>query len=338
MAVVCGLIIISIAGFFQGSFYLPMTSTRKWEWEHTWSIFSLTGMIVFSWIFILLTVPNIFEIYSGTSPKYIVILVVFGGLWGIGGVLNGLAMHKLGMALAYPIVLGTVACLGALIPLIVFHPEALATLQGIVVIAGTLVTVAGIIFCARAYAGQQPNNEVSSDTNSGSLKAKLAIAIMAGVMSSLLNIGFAYSSGLIEAAMDSGVSEALATNVAWALILTSGGCVNVLYCLYLMLKRGTTRQFFGTETIRNLGLGSLMGLLWCGGLYLYGFGVSMIGRTMGVVIGWVLFMSTIIIVGNLWGIRKGEWNDAPPQARSLLNRGLVILVMAIIIVASSRLL
>ena len=58
--------------------------------------------------------------------------------------------------------------------------------------------------------------------------------------------------------------------------------------------------------------------------------------SLGVVVGWVLFMSSIIIVGNLWGIWKGEWKDAPPSARSLLNRGLVVLIIAIIIVAISN--
>jgi len=154
-------------------------------------------------------------------------------------------------------------------------------------------------------------------------------------MSSLLNVGFAYSTGLIEAAKQSGVSDAFATNAAWAVILTSGGCVNVLYCLYLMVKSNTMKLFFGPETARNLGLGALMGLIWCGGLYIYGFGASFMG-SLGVVVGWVLFMSSIIIVGNLWGIWKGEWEDAPPSARSLLNRGLVVLIIAIIIVAISN--
>ncbi len=70
--------------------------------------------------------PNIFSVYASyisVSSKDIIILIIFGGLWGIGGVLNGLAMAKLGMALAYPIVLGTVSTLGALIPLIVFFPK-----------------------------------------------------------------------------------------------------------------------------------------------------------------------------------------------------------------------
>ncbi|MCE5250084.1 hypothetical protein LLG96_07670 [bacterium] len=334
MAILYGLVFISIAGFLQGSFYLPMTFTRKWEWEHTWSIFALSGMIVFSWIFIILTVPGIFSIYRTVSPHDMLVFIVFGGLWGIGGVLNGLAMDRLGMALAYPIVLGTVSSLGALIPLVVFFPSALFEVRGLVLIAGTMVTIVGIVLCSRAFARKQPASEPSA-SGSGSLTAKLALAIAAGVMSSLLNVGFAYSAGLIEAAKSAGVSDAFATNTAWALILTSGGSVNVLYCLYLMVKRHTMRQFFGPETVRNLGLGALMGLLWCAGLYMYGFGASTLG-SFGVVVGWVLFMSSVIIIGNLWGIWRGEWKDAPQSARSLLNRGLVVLIAAIIIVAVSN--
>jgi len=315
-----------------------MTYTKKWEWEHTWSIFSLTGMIVFSWIFILFTVPDLFTIYSSVSSKDIIVFIVFGTLWGVGGVLNGLAMHNLGMALAYPIVMGTVASLGALIPLLVFFPATIATPQGIVLILGTILTVIGIIFCSRAYARKEPDEASTTAVDRGSLKAKLALAVMAGVMSSLLNVGFAYSSGLITAAVDSGVSASLATNVAWALILTSGGCVNILYCLYLMITRKTTKQFFGPETLRNVGLGSIMGFLWCAGLYIYGFGVAKIGGSSGVVIGWVLFMTIIIIVGNLWGVWRGEWKDSPKEARALLNKGLIVLIASIVIVAGSKLL
>jgi len=234
-------------------------------------------------------------------------------------------------------VLGTVSSLGALIPFVVFYPASLLTLRGLMIIVGTAVTIIGILFCSRAFAGKQPSAQSSSETADGSLTGKLTIAVMAGVMSSLLNVGFAYSTGLIDAASKSGVSEAFATNVAWAVILTCGGCVNVLYCLYLMIRRNTMGGFFGPETVRNLGLGMLMGLMWCAGLYIYGFGVSMLGRNLGVVIGWVLFISSVIIVGNLWGIWRGEWKTAPAQARTLLNRGLVVLILAILIVAGSKL-
>jgi len=312
-----------------------MTYTRKWEWEHTWSIFSLTGMIVFSWIFVLITVPDISSVYAAVLPRDLIILCVFGGLWGIGGVLNGLAMAQLGMALAYPIVLVTVSSLVALIPLVVFFPSALFAPKGLVLIAGTAVTIAGIIMCSRAFLKKEPPAPSSPESGGASTVPKLALAVAAGVMSSLLNVGFAYSAGLIDAVRNSGVSDAFAANAAWAVILTSGGLVNVLYCLYLMAKRNTAKRFFGPETVRNLGLGSLMGLLWCSGLYIYGIGASKLG-SMGVVVGWVLFMSTIIIVGNLWGIWRGEWKDAPPSARALLNRALITLLTAIIIVAVSN--
>ena len=335
MGIIFGLLFILIAGLFQGTFYLPMTFTKKWEWEHTWSIFALTGMIIFSWIFILLTVPNIFAVYGSVASKEIIILIIFGSLWGIGGVLNGLAMAKLGMALAYPIVLGTVSTLGALIPLIVFFPSNLLTAKGIVLITGTMVTIVGIILCSKAFSLKEPSVESSAGADKSSMAAKLTIAIMAGVMSSLLNVGFAYSAGIVEIARNLGASNAFAINAAWAIILTSGGIVNVLYCLYLMVTRKTMKQFFGSETVRNLGLGALMGLLWCSGLYLYGFGAASMGK-LGVVIGWILFMSSIIIVGNLAGIWRGEWKGAAPKARAWLNRGLIVLIIAIIIVAVSN--
>lgn len=335
MGILSGLLFILIAGVLQGTFYLPMTYTRKWEWEHTWSIFAGTGMIIFSWVFILLTVSNIFAVYNQASSQDIFILIIFGCIWGIGGVLNGLAIAKLGMALAYPIVIGTVASLGALIPLIVFFPETLLTVKGTVMIAGTIVTIFGIILCAKAFALKQPADDSSTKTDTGSMTGKLMIAIMAGVMSSFLNIGFAYSVGIVDIAKRLGASDTFAINAAWAIILTSGGIVNVLYCIYLMITHKTMKQFFGPETIRNLGLGALMGIMWCGGMYLYGFGAASMG-SFGVIVGWVVFMSLVIIVGNLAGLWRGEWEGAPSQARLRLTQGLIILIIAIIIVAVSN--
>ena len=106
MALLLGFSFVFVAGVFQGSFVLPMTMTKNWEWEHTWATFSLFGMLVFNWILTFLFIPNIFSIYSLVSPKDIVILMLFGAGWGIGAVLFGLAMDKLGMALGYPIIIG----------------------------------------------------------------------------------------------------------------------------------------------------------------------------------------------------------------------------------------
>jgi len=335
MAVVIGLAFVLIAGFLQGSFYLPGTYTKRWEWEHTWTFFSLFGMIVFSWIFILATVPDIISVYRISPSKDIVILLVFGGLWGIGAVCTGLAMDRLGMALAFPIVIGIVSALGALIPLIVFFPADLIAPRGLVVIAGTVIAVVGIIVCSRAFALKERSGATGGKPRKGSMPVNLAIAITAGVMSSLLNIGFAYSTNLVAAARELGVSGVFAANAAWAVILTTGGVVNVLYCVYLMAVRRTFGGFFVREGSRNLVLGIAMGLIWCAGLYVYGMGAASFG-SFGVVVGWVLVTTINIITGNLWGIRRGEWAGAPARARALLNSGMIVLIVAIVIVALSN--
>jgi hypothetical protein len=45
------------------------------------------------------------------------------------------------------------------------------------------------------------------------------------------------------------------------------------------------------------------------------------------------FISVAILVGNLWGIWRGECPSANPRARSQLNRGLVLVLVAVTLIA-----
>jgi hypothetical protein len=54
------------------------------------------------------------------------------------------------------------------------------------------------------------------------------------------------------------------------------------------------------------------------------------------VAGWPLFISISIVMGNIWGLWRGEWHGAPASARRLLSLGLVILIVAVIVVALSN--
>src|SRR5678816_3270378 len=102
-----------------------------------------------------------------------------------------------------------------------------------------------------------------------------------------------------------------------------------------MLSKKTLRQYWNDETSRNLGLSALMAAMWIGSFYLYGAGAAKLGR-WGIVVGWPLFISLSIVIGNLWGLWRGEWRNAHASARSLLNRGLIVLIVAVIIVAISN--
>lgn len=332
MALIIGFILVLVAGMSQGSFYLPATYTRKWEWEHSWFVFAISAMLVINWLFTFLLIPNIWEVLGSVTAKEMLIILLLGGGWGIGAVGTGLGMDRLGMALAYPIILGLVACGGALIPMAIFFPETLLAVKGLVLMGGTVLVIVGIIMISRAGSRKDPGG---ASAIKGSFASGLAICIMAGVLSCLFNIGYAYSARLAEQAKELGTPEMFASTAVWLPFLTVGCIVNAGYSLWLMARRKTAREFVGPDFGRNLGLGCLMGLLWIGGVYLYSIGASFLG-SWGVVVGWVLFMSSVILTGNLWGIFKGEWKGAPAKARTLLNRGLIVLMIAIVIVAYSN--
>ena len=333
--VVMAFSLVLVAGIFQGTFVLPMTLTKKWEWEHTWGTFSLLGMLLLNWVLAMIFIPGTISIYGAVPVRDIVILMLFGAGWGIGAVLFGLGMEKLGMALGYPIIMGLIASLGAVIPLVIFFPESILEPKGLVLLLGTAMAIVGIVFCSKAGSRKQPGGDEKEEVRSGAFTTGLAIAIFAGIFSCFPNVGLAFGENITEAAKASGIADTFAGNAVWALFFTAGFVVNFIYCIYLMIARRNLKGYFIPGSVRNIGLALLMAALWIGSFYIYGMSAVKLGK-WGVVVGWPLFISLSIVVGNLWGIWRGEWKNAPRNARNLLNVGILILLLAVVIVAVSN--
>jgi len=335
MELFLGFVLVLFAALLQGTFVLPMTMVKGWSWEHTWATFSLLGMFLLNWIIILLLVPNIFAVYATSPAQDLAVLALFGLGWGLGAVLFGLGMDKLGMALGYPIIMGLIAGLGALIPLLVFSRQIPLAAKALVLV-GTALVIFGIVMCSIGGSRRNLSGDKSAATKSSSFRAGLIIAILAGALSCLPNIGMVFGGNIISSAAKLGVSALSAGNTVWALLFTLGFMVNMTYCSYLMVSRKTLGQYFSKATPRDLGLSALMATMWIGSFYLYGAGATRLGRA-GVVMGWPLFISLSIAVGNIWGLWRGEWKGSPPDARRLLNQGLGILMIAIVTLAVSNL-
>jgi L-rhamnose-H+ transport protein len=335
MPLLIGFLLVLLAALLQGTFVLPMTLVHEWAWEHTWAVFSLLGMLVFNWIITLLLVPNIFAVYSASPVKDLAVLALFGLGWGVGAVLFGLGMERLGMALGYPIIMGLIASLGALIPLLLFFPQSLFTIKGLFLFVGTALVISGIALCSIAGSRRTPSEGKCATTESNTFKIGLAIAIFAGILSCLPNVGMSFGGNVIQAAVSLGMSPASAGNTVWAIFFTMGCVANLAYCLYLVIRKRTLGQYWNREAPRNLGLSAAMALMWIGSFYLYGAAAAKLGR-WGAIAGWPLFISLSIVVGNLWGLWRGEWQGAPAPSRRLLNQGLLVLIMAVITVAISN--
>ncbi len=49
---------------------------------------------------------------------------------------------------------------------------------------------------------------------------------------------------------------------------------------------------------------------------------------IGTVVGWPIFMATMIIFSGIWGFVTGEWKGSSSQARWYMLAGLIVLVIA----------
>lgn len=325
--------VIFLAGIFQGTFIMPMTLVKQWKWENTWLVFSLLGMIVLNLFMAGIFIHELLRVYSAIPFKDLFLLALTGLGWGMGAVLFGIGMDKLGMALGYPIIMGLVASMGALLPLFVLHSGDILKPSGLMLITGVIVAVAGIILCSKAASLKEGREaeQVKTDSMTGGI----IIAVAAGILSSLPNIGFSFGSDIAQAAIAGGTSPAMSGNAVWAIFFSVGFIPNLVYTLFLMIRRKTFSLMNSAFNIRNTALGFLMSALWIGSFYLYGYGSYNLGR-LGNIVGWPLFISLSIIVGNLWGIWRGEWKGTPARARKKLYTGIGVLIFAKILFGVSN--
>ena len=203
---------------------------------------------------------------------------------------------------------------------------------------GVMLVGIGVAACAgslRQRASRDSGPAAPEGTADGSFAAGLAVAIAAGVLSSMLNFCYAFGTDALDTARRLGVSSAWASNVIAAPATSGGFLANLLYCAYLLRRNATASHFWLTGTGRNWLFGILMGAFWFGGLSLYGIGVYRMGR-FGTVAGWPLLMGTIIVSSNVAGVATGEWRGAGRRAGIYLSAGMMIILVALWILALAQ--
>lgn len=321
-----GIAAVLVGGVLNGSFVAPMKKMTRWEWENIWFAYSLFGLLVVPWAAALATVPHLGSVLGGASPEAIWLVLLFGFGWGIGSVLFGLGVARMGLAVGYGLILGINAPVGTFLPLIVLHREQLHTSRGTSLIAGTLVVVIGIVLCA--IAGRM--REKTPKQIEGFFIA-LLICVLAGIFSPMLNFSLAFGDELLKRALAAGATRDMASNAIWPLCLTAGLIANAGYAA-ILLKRNKSWKLFAAGGTSHWLLGALMGLLCFGSFIVYGAGANALG-SLGAVIGWPLFMSMALITSNALGWLSGEWKDAPPNAGWLSLGGIAVLIIAITVIA-----
>jgi L-rhamnose-H+ transport protein len=212
--------------------------------------------------------------------------------------------------------------------LVVNTPELIPQRKGLTIIAAVVTLLVGLALVA--VAGKERDRSQSpaeASVREGGFATGLAICIFSGVFSAMLNLGFAFSQPLIQAAVAVGAKESAALNAVWAIALIGGFIPNAVYTGYLLTRKRTWGHFALPRTSLCWLVGLMMALLWYGGILLYGRGATGIGK-LGPVIGWPLFMAVIILTSSIWGFVTGEWTAASGRAKQIMKAGLLVLIVA----------
>jgi L-rhamnose-H+ transport protein len=331
---VSGFLVVVLGGVLNGSFASPMKRMSGWQWENSWLVFALSGLIVFPWIVACATVPQLAAVYAGVSTATLVKVLSFGILWGVGATLFGLGISRVGLALGFSLILGITASFGSLLPMVLLHPGELTTKQGIGLIIGTLVMVLGLFFLALAGRTRERDTATAAVQRSR-FAIGLIICILSGIFSSMLNFSFVFGDEMRLRALQLGTRSAMATNPIWALTVSGGFIANCIYCMYLLNKNRTWTGFREGQAVVNWSLGTAMGLLWFGGTLTYGVGASLLGA-LGGIVGWPVFMTIDIVAALFWGVVTGEWKGASRRALIYNWVGVAVLLFAIGVISAGN--
>jgi len=166
----------------------------------------------------------------------------------------------------------------------------------------------------------------------------ITVAIISGVLSACFNFGLEAGKPMAEVANNIWTAAHPAqgeflyrNNVVYIVILWGGLTTNLLWCMFLNARNKTFGDYANKRTplTRNYLLSALAGTTWFLQFFFYGMGESKLGNGAS---SWILHMSFIILVANMWGLIAKEWKGVSKNTRSTIIAGVATIIVAVLIV------
>ena len=337
MDIILGIIIIAIGAFCQSSCYVPINRIKDWSWESYWIVQGVFAWLLLPLLGALLAVPaghSLAELFSSDNSFNILMTVVFGMLWGVGGLNFGLSMRYLGVALGQSIALGTCAGLGTVmgpVLLNLFFPEqdALSSLT-FSVIAGVLVTLLGIAIIG--VAGSMKSASLSEEEKRAAVKdfnfpKGLAIALLAGFMSGCFNVGLAFGADINFGELTPDMYKTLPATL---LVTVGGFLTNAVYCFWQNSRNNTWGDYSKGSVWGNNALFCLLaGGLWYSQFFGLSLGKGFLTESPTLMtLSFCILMALNVVFSNVWGIILKEWQGCSRKTITVLVVGIAVLVLS----------
>ncbi len=360
-----------LGGLCSASNFIPFRGIKRWSWEIYWIIQGVAAWLIAPPLVASIFVPHLFSILQGSPTEAIGYAMLWGCLWGVGGLTFGLAIRYLGLGLGYAIALGFCTAFGTLIPPIYYGQmhAILSERSGQVILLGVAMCIVAIgVSGAAGYSKEQEVSEedkaVAGERDFSFFKG-LFVAIFAGIMSSFFAFGLAAGKPIADIAhielAAAGKSELWSNLPVLIVVLWGGFVTNLIWSAVLILRNKSYRQFSGEpgdnpmgttvttgDTLMDVDVTRLTRRISpsvltrnyllaasAGIIWYFQFFFYSMGQTkMGKYdfASWTLHMASIIIFANLWGIALKEWKDTSLRTRVLVGCGLALLIGSTVVV------
>ena len=166
----------------------------------------------------------------------------------------------------------------------------------------------------------------------------LTVAIISGVLSACFNFGLEAGKSMSDVAnklwVDANPNQGeflFRNNVIYVVLLWGGLTTNLIWCMILNARNKTFGDYSNKKTplMSNYLLSALAGTTWFLQFFFYGMGESRLGNGAS---SWILHMSFIILIANMWGLISKEWKGVSSRTRAILFAGVAIIILAVLIV------
>jgi L-rhamnose-H+ transport protein len=241
---------------------------------------------------------------------------------------------RVGMGLGLGISISLLAANGTLLPIAVKNPGQLLSpaVQNIYLAVGVLIV--GIILCSLA-AHRRPEEKPILEREKTSFAAGILCCIACGFLSPMFNLAIDAGLPINHVAENLHASSLGAGTLPVAVIMSAGFFINASYCIYLLFRNRSWKDFKEPNTTAYWFYGALMGFLQMAAFLIYSVAASRLDKSVelgGAVLGFPVYTASMILIGNVAGLLRGEWRGSNRTTYVLLATGLAVLVVATIIV------
>jgi L-rhamnose-H+ transport protein len=333
--VVLGIAACILAGIMNGTFTLPMKYLGRWSWENVWALFIFVACVCMPILIAATTIKDFAQVLRNSPPHAILIACLTGFAWGFGAIMFGQGISAVGISMGNTLVLAISASFGSFLPILLLAPERLQQPQGKAIIAGTLIGIGGILCCGYAGFLKEKSQRLSADHTRGEMVGHarpFAIGLLlctgSGLLSAVFNIGYSLAHPVLDTAVLMGHTAFAGSNLIWLLMLCSGAIPNLIFCAYLFRKNTSFKKYATSNSTPLFLLVILMGLLWGGNIFVYGFASPKLGK-LGPAIGWPLTLISGLVTANICGFLTGEWKRTQLRDKIWMGLGILVLFAAI---------